>query len=124
MASRDAGRTASPSGVDTSTGAGRGARDVSKFPIASATGVGSKVLDAAHSFAALTDFEATGSKAGTVGTQENSVIGQVVYKRLRQLDKDYLQPMFGRGEGEAFDREHDDKADNPPNTKGNRDELP
>jgi hypothetical protein len=81
------------------------------------------VLDAAHSFAALTDFEGTGSRGGVVGNQENSVIGQAVYKRLRQLDKDYLQPMFGRGEGEASEQEHDEKADDSPNAKGGGDLL-
>jgi hypothetical protein len=106
------------SGVDLVTATNsRGARlESSKPPVVSGTGMG-KVLDAAHSFAALTDFEGTGSKVGTAGVHDNSAIGQAVYQRLQQFDKDYLQPMFGRGEGETLGHENSDKAEGS-NAKG------
>ena len=95
-----AGPTTSPLGITDASPSGDAAA-ASQAPALVkpiATDMGSKVLDAAHSFAAMTDFEGTGSKSTSLGGADrgSTALGSAVFNRLKRFDRTYLQPVFGR----------------------------
>lgn len=91
---------------------------------AAATGVGTKVMDAAHSFAAMTDFEGTSSKSASLAggaDRGSAALGSAVFNRLKRFDRHYLQPVFGRDgaslellEGHEGRKEEDSKDEPAP----------